>query len=604
MTDAPITKLRAELARRGLDGFLAPRADRHQGEYVPACDARLAWLTGFDGSAGVALILADRALLFVDGRYEIQARAQTPADGPDAVEIAPTADTPLADWLARNLAAGTRLAYDPWLHARAEIRRLTEAAEKAGAALVAVEDNPVDAVWADRPAPPATPAAPYPAALAGASAMEKRAALAKLMVEERLDAAVLTQPDAVAWLTNTRGADLPHVPVTLAYALLRADGALTLYSRPEQWAEVADALGQGVEVAPWQAFPAALDALSGARVAVDESLAPAAIGARLEAAGAEIVWRRDLALGPKARKTPAELKGAVEAQKRDGAALVEALAWIERAAPSGALDELAVSDALTRIRSETGQRLGAPLLDVSFPPIVGFGPNGAIVHYRVTPESSRPILGDGLLLIDSGGQYQDGTTDVTRTVAIGAPGPAEIDAFTRVLEGMIAVTRLWFPEKTAGREIDAFARAALWRAGLDYGHGTGHGVGAYLSVHEGPASISRRGDARLEPGMILSNEPGVYAAGRFGIRIENLVTVRAPAPPPEAPDALEAVRPMLSFETLTLAPIARRLIDVARLSPTARAWLDDYHARVDREIGPLIADRSTRAWLTEACAPL
>ncbi|MEO1329420.1 MAG: aminopeptidase P family protein [Pseudomonadota bacterium] len=592
-----LSPLRAELDRLGVDGFLIPRADRHQGEYVPACDARLAFVTGFDGSAGVAVVLPDQAALFVDGRYVLQARAQAV----EGVEVVPIADKSLADWLSETLSAGQTIGYDPWLHTAAEVERLAGSVEKAEAALRALAPNPVDAAWTDRPGPPSAPAALYPDALAGLSSAEKRARLGETLVEEKLDAAVLTLPDGIAWALNTRGGDLTHIPITLAYALVAPDGSMRVFGNPAQWEQVAPALGEAVRFEPWEAFEPALGGFEGRRVAVDKSFAPAAIGSALSAAGAKTVWRSDLTLGPKARKTAAELKGARDAQRRDGAALVSTLAWIDATAPSGALSELSVSDALSRFRRQTGQRLGEPLLDLSFPAIVGFNPHAAMPHYRVTPESSLTIAGDGLLLLDSGGQYQDGTTDVTRTVAIGTPEPEAKAAFTRVLKGMIAISRLWFPTKTAGRDIDAFARAALWRAGLDYAHGTGHGVGAYLSVHEGPASISRRGAAALEPGMILSNEPGCYVEGAYGIRIENLVAVREPE---AAPEAAAGATPMLSFETLTLAPIDRRLMAIALLDAEEIAWLDAYHARVLAEIGPLLPDEDARAWLRAACAPL
>ena len=594
-----LAALRQELARRTLDGFLIPRADMYQGEYVAACDERLAWISGFTGSAGLLAVLTDRAALFVDGRYELQAANQVDTS---LIEVVAIRETKPSEWLAAAApqvkAEGAVLGADPWLHSTAELDRYGEALEKAGGRIERLESNPLDAIWTDRPAPPDGRAWVHPLIYSGVCAAEKRAQLARNLREDGFAAAFLHAPESVCWLLNLRGGDVPRTPILRAQALIHADAQVTLFANPSQLDEgVRRHLGDNVTIIPPADAAAAMAALTGAKVLVDKNAAPAAVGAALEAAGAEIEWRQEIAQAPKARKNPVEIAGARAAQLRDGAALSTALAWIDREAAAGRLDELTVSAKLSDIRTETAQRLGSELRDLSFDAIVGFGPNGAIVHYRVDASSNLPIQGDGLLLLDSGGQYPDGTTDVTRTVAIGAPLPEAIAPYTRVLKGMIAVSELRFPPKTAGRDIEAFARAALWRAGLDFDHGVGHGVGSYLSVHEGPASISRRNTVALEAGMILSNEPGYYRTGAFGIRIENLVIVTEAA----VPEGGE--RDMHSFETLTLVPIDRRLIDVSMLTAHERAWLDAYHARVLREVGPLV-DEATRNWLQTNCAPL
>lgn len=586
---ARLTALRAELARRGLHGFVVPRGDAHMGENVAARDARLAWLTGFTGSAGIAVALADRAAIFVDGRYDLQVRLQVLGDW-ERLRIEKTKPE---DWLKGALAPGRRLAYDPWLHGRDEVERFRKAAEAAGAELVP-SDNLVDAIWPDQPAPPLGAVAIHPEALAGESAADKRARLAAALAAEGREAAVITLPDSLAWLLNVRGADIARTPVAHAFGLLRADGTAALFIAPGKLSDPVRAhLGNAVALAPPEAFGSALDGLAGKRVQVDRTSAPDWVARRLEAAGAEVIWDEDPCIAPKARKTAAELDGARAAHRRDGAALARFLHWFDAEAPKGRLTEIAVVEALEGFRAATGA-----LRDISFDTICGAGPNGAIVHYRVTRATDRAIAPGDLVLVDSGGQYLDGTTDVTRTLATGPAPAGAARAFTLVLAGMIAISRTRWPEGLAGRDLDALARAALWRAGLDYDHGTGHGVGAYLGVHEGPAGLSRRSTAALAPGMILSNEPGCYCEGHWGIRIENLIAVT----PPETPEGGD--RPMLGFETLTLAPIDRRLILPELLAPEDRAWLDAYHARVAAEIGPELAGDPAADWLAEACAPL
>lgn len=604
---ARLAALRARLDALDLDGFLIPRADAHMGENVAPRDERLAWLTGFTGSAGSCIATRREAALFVDGRYTLQAADQT--DGA-AFQVQPIAKISPQTWLGAALQAGERIGFDPWLHPRAEIDRLRTAAAAAGASLVAT-GNLIDDIWADQPAPPAAPARTHPKALAGASAAQKRARIAQDLQDAAADAAVLTLPDSIAWLLNIRGGDIARTPTVAAFAVMHADGRTDLYVDPAKIRpEVRAHLGAGVSVAPIAAFEGALRAMHGLGVTVDRDSAPMQVSEALTAGGARVIWRRDPCILPKACKTDAELAGSRAAHLRDGAAMTEFLHWLDAGFAAGrALTEIAAVEALEGFRAATGA-----LEDISFETISGAGAHGAIVHYRVTRGTDRAVAPGDLLLLDSGGQYRDGTTDITRTVLAGglaggprsgpAAGPAAglapdgaIRAFTLVLRGMIDLARARWPAGLAGRHLDALARAPLWAAGLDYDHGTGHGVGAYLSVHEGPAGVSRRAAEPLAPGMILSDEPGYYRAGAFGIRIENLLAVASPA----IPEGGE--REMLSFETLTLAPIDRALIDADLLGPEARAWLDTYHARVAAALSPLLSP-AARDWLSRACAPL
>ncbi|MEM1264900.1 MAG: aminopeptidase P family protein [Pseudomonadota bacterium] len=580
--------LRAALGDRDLDAFLVPRADAHQGETVAPADERLAWLTGFTGSAGMAIVTTTRAALFIDGRYTLQARTETDGDVFEYVQI--PVETP-SDWLGDVLDEGARIGFDPWLHGRDEIERLTAALAPQSITLVPVE-NPIDALWADRPAPPMGRVTVYPETLAGRSHAEKRADMAAALDKERLDAAVLTLPESLAWLLNIRGADTPRLPAPHGFAILDRAGGVDLFMAPAKLDEdVRTHLGPEVRVADPAAFGPTLAALDG-RIGVDPKSAPLWVRDRIEEGAAEVVWTRDPTVLAKACKTEAELQATREAHLRDAAAMAAFLAWLDTAAPAGGQTEISVVQALEGFRRSTNV-----LADISFETICGAGPDGAIVHYRVSEETNRPVTPGDLLLVDSGGQYVDGTTDVTRTVATG-PVPADARrAFTLVLKGMIAISRARWPKGLAGRDIDALARTALWQAGFDYDHGTGHGVGVYLGVHEGPQSLSRRGTEPLLPGMILSNEPGCYREGAWGIRIENLVVVE----PPEVPEGGE--RPMHSFETLTWVPIDRRLIDPGLLDPVERAWLDTYHAEVLSRIGPLVLPK-VLTWLKGACAPL
>ena len=582
-----LAALRVKLGAMELDGFLVPRADVHQGEYVAARDERLQWLTGFTGSAGFCIVLPEVAGVFIDGRYRTQVKAQvdlgsfTPVPWP---EVKP------GDWVKEKLAQG-RVGFDPWLHTADELERLERSLEGTGVKLVAVSENPVDAIWPDQPAAPFGKAFVHPLELAGESHAEKRARLAEGLRKAGQKAAVVTLPDSLCWLLNLRGADVPKNPVLHGFAVLRDDGRVDLFVNP---AKLDDAvrvhLGDAVSVHPVEQFALALQGLTGP-VRVDKGTAPLAVADLLRGAGVEVAWGDDPCRLPKACKNPAEIAATREAHLRDGAAMVEFLRWLDEALPQGGLTEISVVQALEGFRRATNA-----LHDISFDTICGAGPHGAIMHYRVTEETNRPVGQNELLLVDSGAQYLDGTTDITRTVAVGDPGPEARECYTRVLQGLIAISRVRFPKGLPGRDIDALARFNLWVAGQDYDHGTGHGVGAFLSVHEGPQRISRVSEVPLEPGMILSNEPGYYREGAFGIRLENLIVVG------EAP-ALGDNRAQMSFETLTFVPFDRRLILAEELSPGERRWLDAYHAEVAEKLGSRVSG-ATVAWLKDACAPI
>ncbi|MBT9291396.1 aminopeptidase P family protein [Prosthecodimorpha staleyi] len=587
-----VAALRAELDRRGLDGFVIPRADEHQNEYVPASADRLRWLTGFTGSAGAAIVLRDRAAILVDGRYTLQAQVQVDMAVFDLVDIV---ETPVADWLEKNLAPGARLGLDPWLHTIGGMRRLKKAAEKAGAEIVAVDGNPLDAVWVDRPAPPLGAVALHPPEFAGETAAAKLQRLAAILADRKADAAILSQPDSIAWAFNIRGSDVSHTPLPISYAVLHREGRPELFIDGRKLGnEVRAALEDIADVAEPGAFPAALGALGAAKAAVlvDPAWTSEAVAGAITAAGGSLVEGEDPVLKPRALKNAAEIAGARAAHLRDAAAYVAYLAWFDREAPKGGLDEIGAVEMLEAFRAKTGA-----LLDISFDTISGAGPNGAIVHYRVTRATNRPIEPNSVFLLDSGAQYRDGTTDITRTLAVGAPDPEARQRATLVLKGHLAISMARFPKGTTGAQLDTLARIALWQAGLDYDHGTGHGVGSFLSVHEGPHRIAKTGMVALEPGMIVSNEPGYYKTGAYGIRIENLVLVTEPEAIPGGE------RAMLGFETLTLVPYDRRLIDTDLLTAAERAWIDAYHARVRATVGPRV-DAETGAWLDAATAPL
>ena len=579
--------LRAEIALNGLDGFLVPRADEFQGEYVPASAERLHWLTGFSGSAGIAVVLADRAAVLSDGRYTLQIRAEVDTDAFTPVD---GVATPAHVWLAEAVAAGARIGFDPWLHTRTQTASLVAALAGRHAVAVPVEANLVDRVWTDRPAPPVGRVTVQPLAFAGEPVETK---IARIAAELPADAVLLTQPDSIAWIFNIRGADVAHNPIPLAFALVPKTGRPTLFIAPGKLDDAVRAhLAPVADVADRDALLSALDRLgaAAATVAVDPAWTPEILVRRLEAAGASVVEAKDPVILPKACKNAAEIEGTRAAHVRDGVAMARFLAWFE--AEGHATDEITCCERLEAFRAEPGD-----LVDLSFGTISGSGPNGAIVHYHATRATNRPIDRDTLFLLDSGGQYRDGTTDTTRTIAVGTPSPEMRRCFTLVLKGHIAIASARFPVGTPGAALDPLARIALWRAGLDYDHGTGHGVGSFLSVHEGPQRIAKTGAEPLRPGMIVSNEPGCYRTGEFGIRIENLELVT----PAEAIAGGE--RPMLGFETLTLIPIDTRLVDTALLDRDEIAWLDTYHARVRAVIGPRL-DAPTRDWLERATAPL
>jgi Xaa-Pro aminopeptidase len=588
---ARLAAFREELLRRKLTGFVIPRADQQQNEYVAPSEERLAWLTGFTGSAGMAVVLTKQAAVFVDGRYTLQAAKQV--DG-KAWSVEPLVDPPPETWLAKHLTAGDRLGFDPWLHTSAAAERLAAACAKAGAELIAVDSNPLDSVWTERPAPPLGPVAIHGVQFSGEAEAEKLGRIRGEIAKLGADALVLSDSHAVAWSFNIRGADVSHTPLPLSYALVPKDGRPTVFIDHRKLSNSArDHLEQNADVREPDALTPQLTELAqhGASIALDSATAADALSLLISGAGGKVLRGNDPVALLKAVKNATEIEGTRTAHRRDAAALARFLAWIDREAPSGALTEIDAVEALETFRRDTGA-----LKDVSFPTIAGTGPNGAIVHYRVTRKSNRRIAPGDLLLIDSGAQYEDGTTDVTRTIAIGEPTPEMRDRFTRVLRGHIAIARAQFPDGTTGAQIDTLARQFLWQAGIDFEHGTGHGVGSYLSVHEGPARISKLGTTPLKRGMILSNEPGYYKTDAFGIRVENLELVIAA-------DIAGAEKPMNAFETLTLAPIDRRLIDRGQIGRGELDWLNDYHARVRREVRPHL-DEATKLWLDAATEPL
>jgi Xaa-Pro aminopeptidase len=590
-----LAALREQLKANSLDGFVVPLTDEHMSEYVGSYAQRLAWLTGFEGSAGSAVVLPEEAAIFVDGRYTLQVRQQV---SPTEWSYQSVPETSTTEWLKEHAPEGARIGYDPWLHTRDWVKKAKEALATRGAELVAVQRNPIDEIWNDRPEASKAHLVVQPDQYAGKSAAEKRTEIADWLGHEHADAAVLSALDSIAWAFNIRGADVSRTPVALAYALVHSDGTADLFVAGEKIGpEVRQHLGNGVRVHERYEFEPALRELKGKTVAVDPERSVAAIFDALEQSGAKVVAKRDPTVLPKAIKNPVEIAGQKASQERDGAAIARFLRWLEIEAPKGELDELKAAAKLQELRQEAPE-----LRDLSFDTISAAGPNAASPHYKVTEESNLPIKNNQIYLVDSGGQYVDGTTDITRTVIVGEPTDEMRDRFTRVLKGHIAIATALFPKGTRGSQLDSFARRPLWEAGLDYAHGTGHGVGSFLSVHEGPQRISpvgssqSGGDEPLQAGMILSNEPGYYKAGDYGIRIENLVLV--------VPREVEgAEKEMLGFETLTFAPIDRRLIDAEMLEPEEVAWLNCYHAHVLARIGPRLSGADL-AWLQQACAPI
>ena len=585
-----VTALRQALAAQGLDGFVIPRADEHQGEYVPAHMARLAWLTGFTGSAGNAVVLADKAALSVDGRYTIQSAEQT-----DTAVVTPVRmeDTPLERWIEQNLPAGGKLGYDPWLHTVDGVARLEKAAAAAGGSLVALSANPVDALWSDRPAAPSAPVKAHPAAYAGETPAAKLDRIRKALAEAKVDALVVSDPHALAWVFNIRGGDVEHTPLPLGYAIVPREGRPTVFLAPEKITnEAGDAIGAVGEIAAPAALEEQLKKLGAAKakVRLDATTAASALATLIRDAGGTPDAGTDPIALMKARKNTAELNGARAAHLRDGAAMTNYLSWLAREAPKGRLTEIDAVAALEAERLRTGL-----LKDVSFTTIAGAGPNAALPHYRVSEATNRK-LEPGIFLVDSGGQYEDGTTDITRTIVIGEPSAEMRDRYTRVLKGHVAISRLVFVKGTSGAQLDAFARLPLWQGGFDFDHGTGHGVGSYLSVHEGPQRLSKLGTTPLEPGMILSNEPGYYKQGEYGIRIENLIVVEERQIP-------GAERVIYGFETITWCPYERALIEKGMLDAGEIAWIDAYHAEVWEKLSPQVSGEA-KAWLEKACRPL
>jgi len=589
--DGPLrlANLRTALKSAGLAGFLIPRSDAHQGEWVPARDERLAWLTGFTGSAGFCAAMLDRAGVFIDGRYRVQIKGQI-----DLAHFTPVPwpETKLADWLRGALPNGGNVGFDSWLHGKEQIDSLNDALAPAGIHLQECS-NLIDQIWHDQPPAPVGPIRPHGIAFSGVSSADKRARIASALTARKQTAVVLTQPDSIAWLFNIRGSDIAHAPVVLAFAILKADATAAIFTDPAKADQAArDHLGADVAVRDWSDFGPALDALHGP-VRVDKTTAPLWASTRLVDAGVMIDYDDDPCALPKACKNPTEIDGSRAAHLRDGVAMAELLAWLDAQGPAPDLSEIDVVTKLEALRTASNL-----LVDISFETICGTGPNGAIMHYRVTEDSNRAIKTGDLLLVDSGGQYRDGTTDITRTIAIGPATDQQRACFTRVLKGMIAISMARWPKGLAGRDLDPLARFHLWQAGLDFDHGTGHGVGAFLGVHEGPQRLSRISHVPFEPGMILSNEPGYYREGDFGIRIENLMVVQ-----PARALAGQDDRAMLEFETLSFTPIDRNLIAPDMLSTPERDWLNGYHAEIVVKIGPN-CPTATRDWLQKACAPI
>ena len=590
-----LAALREQLKTSRLDGFVVPLTDEHMSEYVGTYAQRLAWLTGFEGSAGSAVVLPQEAAIFVDGRYTLQVRQQVSGKEWSYQSVPETSTT---EWLKEHASEGARIGYDPWLHTRDWVKKAKEALATRGAELVPVEKNPIDEIWKDRPEASNAKLVVQADEYAGKSSAEKRTEIADWLTKQDADATVIAPLDSIAWLFNVRGQDVHRTPVALAYGIVHSDGTADLFVASEKIGpDVRQHLGNGVRVHERHEFELALKQLAGKTVAVDPERAVAAIFDALEDAGASIVTTRDPTILPKAIKNPVEIAGQKAAQLRDGASIARFLRWLDEEAPKGGLDELSAADRLHRFRQENPE-----LRDLSFDTISGAGPNAAIPHYRVDEKSNRPIEINQIYLVDSGGQYVDGTTDITRTIIVGDPTEEMRDRFTRVLKGHIAVATALFPKGTRGTQLDSFARRPLWEAGLDYAHGTGHGVGSFLAVHEGPQRIApvtssqSGGDEPLQAGMLLSNEPGYYKSGEYGIRVENLVLV-------VERQVEGAEKEVLGFDTVTFAPIDRRLIKKDMLSPEELDWLNAYHAKVVEKIGPQL-DGADREWLEQACAPI
>ena len=581
--------LRAELKKQNLDGFVVPHDDEYQNEYIPDYAERLMWASGFSGSAGSAIVLLEKAIIFTDGRYTLQVRQEVDSAHFTYEDIPATSPH---EWLSDHAKKGARIGYDPMLHTLSNVEHLQKAAKNAGFTLVAVSQNPIDAAWADQPAKPTAPALPHEIEFAGKSSEDKRRDIAAAIAKAGADAALITAPPSIAWLFNIRGGDVARTPLPLARAIINKDGKATLFIAPEKVGNaLPEFLGDDVDVRAETDVTSALEKLgqTGSSVAVDPALAPSKYAADLKQAGAKIVPLTDPCALPRATKNETEIEGARSAHIRDGVAVTQFLHWIDTEAQNGDVDEITAAKKLESFRRTSDQ-----LRDISFDTISGAGSNGALCHYKVSTVSNKTLDKNTLYLVDSGGQYPDGTTDITRTTPIGTATEEMRDRFTRVLKGHIALAMLKFPAGTTGHQLDAFARKPLWDMGLDYDHGTGHGVGSFLGVHEGPQRIANAPNTQpLKPGMILSNEPGFYKAEEFGIRIENLIVVSQPQP------VKGGERGMMSFETITLAPINLDLVVVDLLTEEERNWLNDYHAEVRTKLSGLIP-AEIKGWFEDA----
>lgn len=584
-----LTQLRDVMAKHNLDGLLVPRTDEHNSEYLPGYAERVAWLTGFTGSNAFVLILPDEARVFSDGRYTLQLRSQT---DPTAYTPDDMVENPPAKYLASLNLAGKNIGFDPWLHTMRGFKGFTQAAGKAGAKLVPTASNLIDEIWTDTPARPREPIVVHPLEFAGQPFEEKVVGIAQTVKQAGADAVILPQADGAAWLFNLRGSDVPQKPMFLAFAIISADGNAQLFVDPGKMTDEAEAQLASVNVADIGSFSDALEALgkTGKTIMVDPANVSVKIADTITNAGGSPIEATDPIEAPRSRKNAIEQAGARTAHVRDGAAVTRFLAWFDREAPKGALDEITAAEKLLEFRKATNQ-----LKDISFPTISGAGANGAIVHYRVTHATNAPIELNSLYLVDSGAQYLDGTTDITRTLLVGEPTDEHKNAYTLVLKGHIALATARFPKGTSGMHLDSLARQFLWAHGMDYAHGTGHGVGSYLGVHEGLARIAKQGSVPLEPGMFLSNEPGYYKEGAFGIRLENLVFVTEPDTSGETP--------VMGFETVTRAPFERRLLDVNLMSDAELDWLNTFHAKVLADIGPQLSGDDL-TFVEAACAPI
>ena len=588
---ARLASLRDEIAALGADGFLVPMADEYQSEYVPPCARRLEFLSGFTGSAGFIVVLKNQAVFFTDSRYTLQAVQQVP---PDLFTMFDSAVKSPLTWLEENCAKGVKIAYDPWLHSIEEADRLKKTLAKIGGEGMTVAHNPVDAIWQDQPAQPAEPIYVHEMIYAGKTMSDKLSAITENMKKKNCAAAILSDPSSIAWLLNIRGSDVANTPLPLSRAIVCDDMSVQWFVDARKVTEALPAhFGAKVMVAVPEDFGSALDALavSSKPILIDPTNASVWIENRLRTANAQIEFSEDVCGLPRAIKNSVELDGIRAAHRRDGAALVRFFAWLDQHWAADDITELNVEQKLASLRENNNNYRGP-----SFDTIAGAGEHGAVVHYRATRTTDAPLKDGQLFLLDSGGQYLDGTTDVTRTIALGTPTAEMRDRFTRVLKGHIALAAIRFPAGTTGSEIDVLARQYLWQIGLDYGHGTGHGVGCYLGVHEGPQGISRRNKVPLQPGMVVSNEPGFYKTGHYGIRIENLQSVIEIV-------GLSSDRKMYGFETLTLVPIDRKLINVAMLGESEIKWINDYHARVKQVLSPMM-DPSTAIWLDAATLPI